>query len=172
MTHREERSNNVSSDEGSDNEDVVEDPVVESLMERAVYKLQKENRELKRTINDLQSQVEKLQDEAEEVHLDVIRRSQKNFDCNLDLFKRISAYTKHTLFRHIKFITSDEILDDLESKHSLASVTMKHLEVDARDRISWWRACRISVSDTIGIQRNQVAQVIKTQVLSKYTTAV
>jgi TolA-binding protein len=171
-THQEERSDNVSSDEGSDNEDVVEDPVVDRLMERAVYKLQKENRELKRTINDLQSEVEKLRDEAEEVRLDVIRRSQKNFDCNLDLFKRISAYTKHTLFRHIKFITSDEILDDLESKHSLANVTMKHFEVDARDRISWWRACRISVSDTIGIQRNQVAQAVKTQVLSKYPTAV
>jgi hypothetical protein len=170
-TRREERvEHGVSPDGSSDSEDLVEDPVVDSLMERAVYKLRKENRELRHGIEELESEVEKLRDEAEEVRLDVIRRSQKNFECNLDLFKRISAYVKHTLFRHIKFITSDEILDDLESKHSLANITMKHFEVDAMDRISWWRACRISVSDTIGIQRNQVAQAIKTQVLSKYTT--
>jgi len=152
---------NVSSDASSDEDEGTQ------WKDRLIDSMKKENRDLKRAIEELESTVQRLNQEAEEVRLDVIHRSQKNFECDMDLYKKISDFTKQTLFRHIKFITSDEILNNLESKTSLANVTMDCFDVDARDRISWWRACRIAVSDAIGNHRNQVAQAIKTQVLSK-----
>jgi hypothetical protein len=112
-----------------------------------------------------------MEEETESVRLDIIRRSQMNFDCEGELFKRIEEYAKKTLFRHVKFITSEEMLNDLERKTSLANVTMDNFCVPGVDCISWWRTCSIStVSDALTTQRNQVVMSIKAQVLSKCTT--
>jgi hypothetical protein len=92
---------------------------------------------------------------------------QQIIECDQELYKRIGEYTKETLFRHIKFITSDAMLNDLESPTSLANITMNHFGVDVRDRILWWRSCGDAVRDAIGNQWNQVTQAIKAQVLSK-----
>jgi uncharacterized membrane-anchored protein YhcB (DUF1043 family) len=164
----EERMQSVSSDASSEEENVPDAEGMDRVMDRIILKLKKENRDLKRKNEVLQDEVEGLKEEADNVRKEVIRQSQKNFSMNQDLFKQITDFTKKKLFRHIKFITSDDILDDLEKKKSLANITMNHFNVDTGDRISWWRACRISVSDTIGNQRNQVAQAIKTQVLSEF----
>jgi hypothetical protein len=134
---------------------------------KELEKMKKENREMRNKIRELEGDIERMEGEAESVRLDIIRRSQMNFDCEGELFKRIEEYAKKTLFRHIKFITSDEILNDLETKSSLANVTMDNFDVPGADRISWWRTCSIMVSDAISTQRNQVVLSIKAQVLSK-----
>jgi hypothetical protein len=108
-----------------------------------------------------------LKAEVEDIREDVITRSQKIVECDQVLYKRISEYTKKTLFRHIKFITSDDLMNNLESKTSLANITMTHFKIDVRDRIAWWRACSDAVSDAICTQRSQVNQAVKAQVLSK-----
>lgn len=160
------RHQHVSSDVSGDEE--------ESLTRRRerkeLEKMKKENREMRNTIQELKGDMQRMEEEAESVRLDIIRRSQMNFDCEGELFKRIEEYAKKTLFRHIKFITSEEMLNDLESKTSLANVTMDNFHVPGADRISWWRTCSITVSDAITNQRNQVVMSIKAQVLSKCTT--
>ena len=122
---------------------------------------------LEREIRQLRDTVETLRAQTEMHRLDVIARSQRRVECDHELYKRIGDYTKQTLFRHIKFITSDAMLNDLASKTSLANITMDHFGIDVRDRISWWRACSCAVSDAISNHRNQVTQAIKAQVLSK-----
>jgi hypothetical protein len=129
--------------------------------------LEKENEELRDIVVNLEKKVATLRAEAKEIRLDVITRSQRIVECDQELYKRIGEFTKQTLFRHIKFITSDAMLNDLVSRTSLANITMNHFRIDVRDRISWWRACGHAVSDAICKQRNQVAQAIKAQVLSK-----
>jgi hypothetical protein len=60
------------------------------------------------------------------------------------------------------------MLNDLESKTSLANITMDHFGIKDWDHISWWRACSsCAVSDAISNHWNQVTQAIKAQVLSK-----
>ena len=74
---------------------------------------------------------------------------------------------KTKLFRHIKFITSDNMMNNLEEKDSLANLTMNKFKIDVRDRIAWWRAYGYMVSDTISNQGSQVNQAVKAQILSK-----
>ena len=88
-------------------------------------------------VANLREKVATLRAEAEATRLDVIARSQQIIECDQELYKRIGEYTKETLFRHIKFITSDAMLNDLESPTSLANITMSHFGVDVRDRILW-----------------------------------
>ena len=123
--------------------------------------------DLEREIRRLRETVETLRADAETQRLDVIARSQKLVECDTELYKRIGEYTKQTLFRHIKFVTSDKMMNDLQSKMSLGNITMNHFGIDPRDRISWWRACSCAASDAISNHRNQVTQAIKAQVLSK-----
>lgn len=123
--------------------------------------------DLEREIRRLRETVESLRADAETQRLDVIARSQKLVECDTELYKRIGEYTKQTLFRHIKFVTSDKMMNDLQSKMSLGNITMNHFGIDPRDRISWWRACSCAASDAISNHRNQVTQAIKAQVLSK-----
>jgi cupin superfamily acireductone dioxygenase involved in methionine salvage len=130
-------------------------------------KLEKENRRLRSQVLTRDQAVEALQAEVEYIRMDVITRSQKKVECDNDLYKSIAEYTKKTLFRHVKFITSEAMLMDLEGKTSLANITMDHFAIDIPDRISWWNACSVAVSDAINSQRNQVNQALKAQVLSK-----
>ena len=111
--------------------------------------------------------LETLHAAAETQRLDVIARSQKLVECDTELYKRIGEYTKQTLFHHIKFVMSDNMLNDLQSKMSLGNITMNHFGIDPQDCISWWRACSCAASDAISNHWNQVTQVIKAQVLSK-----
>ena len=112
--------------------------------------------------------VETLRGDAEAHKRDLVERSLRRVECDPEMYKRIGEYTKQTLFRHIKFITSDTMLNDLQSKTSLGNITMNHYGIDDRDRIAWWRTCNVAVSDAISNHRNQVTQAIKAQVLSKY----
>jgi hypothetical protein len=65
------------------------------------------------------------------------------------MVKRIGEYTKQMLFRHIKFITSDTMLNDLQSKMSLGFIMMNHYGINDQDCIAWWRTCNVAVSDAI-----------------------
>jgi peptide subunit release factor RF-3 len=85
-----------------------------------------------------------------------------------ELYKRINDFARKNLFRHIKFITSERMINDLESKTSLGNVTMNHFNIDDRDRIAWWRACSGAVTDAMCNQWSLTAQAIKAQVLGKY----
>jgi hypothetical protein len=130
-------------------------------------KLGRENRKLKSQLVTRDRTVEALQAEVEDIRMDVITRSQKTVECDHDLYKSIAEFTRQKLFRHVKFITSNAMLMDLECKTLLANITMDHFDIDILDRISWWKACNVPVSDTINSQRNQVNQALKAQVLSK-----
>jgi hypothetical protein len=124
--------------------------------------------DLEKEIKRLREMVESLRGDAEAHKRDLVERSLRRVECDPEMYKRIGEYTKQTLFRHIKFITSDTMLNDLESKTSLGNITMNHYRIDERDRIAWWRSCNVAVSDAISNHRNQVTQAIKAQVLSKY----
>jgi hypothetical protein len=118
---------------------------------------------------ELEDKVETLILEQEEsIWKDVIRQSQLNYNCDADLYKRINDFTRKSLFRHVKFITSRKMLNDLESKTSLGNITMNHFKVEDRDRISWWRACSGAVADAMCNQRSTTAQAIKAWVVGKY----
>jgi hypothetical protein len=149
--------------DGEDNEERVDG----THWRDVVTKLERDNRKLKSQVLARDRTVAALQAEVEDIRMDLITRSQKTLDCDDDLYKRIVEYTKQTLFRHVKFITGDAILNDLECKTSLANITMNHFGIDIPDRISWWKAYHLAVSDTIGTHRNQVNQALKAQVLSK-----
>jgi predicted RNase H-like nuclease (RuvC/YqgF family) len=122
--------------------------------------LEKENLRLKNKILELEDKVETLILEQESIRKDVIRQSQLNYNCDADLYKRINDLTRKTLFHHVKFITSEKMLNDLESKTSLGNITMNHFKVDDRDRISWWRACSGAVTDAMCNHRSTIAQAI------------
>jgi predicted RNase H-like nuclease (RuvC/YqgF family) len=98
--------------------------------------LEKKNRWLRNQISELEDKVETLMEEEDNIRKDVIRQSQINFNCDTELYKRISDLTRKTLFQHVKFITSDKMLNDLQSKMSLGSITMNHFNIDKRDRIA------------------------------------
>jgi hypothetical protein len=157
-------SDNVSYGSSKDDDD---DDDVSADWKETVINLKEENNELRMLVSRLERQVAALHAEAENVRLDVITRSQKIIECDQELYKRIGEFARQKLFRHIKFITSNDILNNLESKTSLANIMMDYFNINVRDRISWWRACSDAVSDAIGNQRNQVTQAIKSQVLSK-----
>jgi hypothetical protein len=106
-------------------------------------------------------------EEQEQIRKDVVRRSQLNFECDADLYRKINNFTRKTLFRHVKFITSERMLNDLESKTSLGNITMNHFKVEDRDKIAWWRACSGAVADALCNQRSTTAQAIKAQVMGK-----
>jgi hypothetical protein len=76
--------------------------------------LEKENLWLKNKAEMLEDKVETMIEEQEQIWNDVVWRSQKNFECDADLYRRINDFTRKTLFRHIKFIASEK-LNDLES---------------------------------------------------------
>jgi hypothetical protein len=133
--------------------------------------LEKENLQLKNKIlelEELEDKVETLILEQASIWKDVIRQSQLNYNCDADLNKRINDFTRKTLFRHVKFITSEKMLNDLESKTSLGNITMNHFKVDDRDRISWWRASSGAVTDAMCNQWSTTAQAIKARVVGKY----
>jgi hypothetical protein len=88
-------------------------------------------------------------------------------ECDLVVYKRITEYTKKKLFQHIKFITSDNMMNNMEKTDSLANLTRDQFEINVRDCIAWWRAYGYVVSDTISNQRSQVNQAVKAQILSK-----
>jgi hypothetical protein len=134
---------------------------------QCTMKLKEENDMLKRQLLTMDVKVVAMKAEMEGIRVDVIARSQKIMDCDPAIYKRITEYTKKKLFRHIKFITSDNMMNNMESETSLANLTMNHFEIDVRDRIAWWRAYGFAVSDTISNQRSQVNQAVKAQVLSK-----
>jgi hypothetical protein len=154
----------VSAESGSDDEE-SEDKSID--WRQCAMKLQEENDMLKRELLANDVKVAALKAEMEGIRVDVIARSQKIVECDPVVYKRITEWTKKKLFRHIKFITSDYMMNNLEEKDSLANLTMNHFEIDVRDRIAWWRAYGYAVSDTISNQRSQVNQAVKTQVLSK-----
>jgi hypothetical protein len=81
--------------------------------------------------------------EQEEYWKDVIRRLQINYNCDVEIYKRINDLTRKTLFHHVKFITSKMMLNDLESRTSLDNIIINHFNIDDRDRIAWWRACKV-----------------------------
>jgi hypothetical protein len=106
-------------------------------------------------------------EEQEQIWNDVVWQSQQNFECNGDLYRKINDFTRKTLFRHVKFITSERMLNDLERKTSLGNITMNHFKVEDRDKIAWWRACSGAVADAMCNQRSTTAQAIKAQVMGK-----
>lgn len=166
MTHterdvRHKGRSDVSSDSFSEEENCEDWKVRVSFLE-------KENLRLKNKVLELNERVETLTEEQEEERKDVIRRSQMNYNCDAELYKRINDFARKKLFRHVKFITSERMINDLESKTSLGNVTMNHFNIDERDRIAWWRACSGAVTDAVCNQRSSTAQAIKAQVLGKY----
>jgi hypothetical protein len=75
---------------------------------------------------------------------------------------------KEKPFHNIKFITSNNMMNNLEEKDSLANLTMNKFKINVRDHITWWRAYGYAVSDTIRRnQRSPVNQAMKAQILSK-----
>ena len=134
--------------------------------ERAVM-FEKENLRLKNKVEMLEDKVKTMIEEQEQIRKDVVRRSQLNFECDADLYRKINNFTRKTLFRHVKFITSERMLNDLESKMSLGNITMNHFKVEDRDKIAWWRACSGAVADALCNQRSTTAQAIKAQVMGK-----
>ena len=118
--------------DGEDNEERLDGTQWREVM----TKLERDNRKLKRQVLARDRMVAALQAEVEDIRMDVITRSQKTLDFDDDLYKRIVEYTKQTLFRHVKFIISDAILNDLECKTSLANIMMNHFSIDIPDRIS------------------------------------
>ena len=157
------RWNNLRDNDDNNDEDEDDD----TDWREVARKLDKENRKLRSQVVTRDQNVEALQAEVEAIRMDVITRSQKTVVCDGDLYKRIFEYTKKTLFRQVKFITSEAMMMDLECETSVANVTMDHFVIAIPDRISWWRACNIAVGDAVNSQRNQVNQALKAQVLSK-----
>ena len=73
---------------------------------------EKENLRLKNKVEMLEDKVETMIEEQEQIRKDVVRRSQLNFECDADLYRKINNFTRKTLFRHVKFITSERMLND------------------------------------------------------------
>jgi hypothetical protein len=115
----------------------------------------------------LKEKVETMIEEQEQTRNDVVWQSQKNFECDADLYRRINDLTRKTLFRHVKFIMRKRMLNDLESTTSLGNITMNHFKVEDRDKIAWWSVCSGAVVDAMCNQRSTTAQAIKAQVLGK-----
>jgi predicted RNase H-like nuclease (RuvC/YqgF family) len=159
------RNENVSSDTSRSDDDSIVREIETSTRDRTA--LRRENQEMKNKMKELESELQKMKEKAEADCQEIIRKSHEYFKCDGDLSKRIKEYVKKTLFRHVKFITSDVMLNNLQKEMSMANVTMDNFNVKANDRISWWRTCSITVSDAISTQRNQVIMSIKAQVLSK-----
>jgi chromosome segregation ATPase len=74
--------------------------------------LEKENGRLRNQISELEDEVETLKEEGEKITRDLIHQSQMTVDYDNQLYKRIGDFTRQTLFRHIKFITSNGMLHD------------------------------------------------------------
>jgi hypothetical protein len=159
MTQRSSVSTESSGDEDSEDENID--------WRKCAIKLEEENEMLRRQLLAKDVKVAALKAEVEGIRVDVIARSQKIVECDPVVYKRITEWTKKKLFRHIKFITSDTMMNNLEEKDSLANLTMNEFKIDVRDRIAWWRAYGYVVSDTISNQRSQVNQAVKAQILSK-----
>jgi hypothetical protein len=159
-------NNDATSEHASSSSGEEESDDDKENLKRKIRGLKKQNLDLKKVVVHLQKSLENQMAEVQRIRVDIITRSQKIVDCDPDLYSRIGDFTKQTLFRHMKFITSDAMLNDLETKTSIANITMDHFGIDDRDRIAWWRACNDALSDEICNQRNQVTQAIKAQVLS------
>jgi hypothetical protein len=98
---------------------------------------------------------------------DIITRSNYVMKCDNNLYTKIAKFVRTCMFPHVKFIVNDDMINNLSNPKSIPSRTMDHFNIDARDRIAWWRGCNHAVTDTISNYRNQVNQAIKAQVLSK-----
>ena len=131
-------------------------------------KLQEENDMLKRQLLANDVKVAALKTKVEGIRVDMITWSQKIVECDPVVYKKITEWTKKKLFHNIKFITSDNMMNNLEEKDSLANLTMNKFKINVQDRIAWWRVYGYAVSDTISNQRSQVNQAVKAQIISKW----
>jgi predicted RNase H-like nuclease (RuvC/YqgF family) len=59
--------------------------------------LEKENLRLKNKVKMLEDKVMTMIEEQEQIRNDVVRQSQKNFECDADLYRRINEFTRKTL---------------------------------------------------------------------------
>jgi ElaB/YqjD/DUF883 family membrane-anchored ribosome-binding protein len=127
---------NVSIDT-SDEDDNNSENQVENWRSKAMELLRK-NEKLKSKLRSQDLAMAAVKKELENVRMDVINRSQKVVECTPELYKRVGEYAKQKLFPHIKFITSNKIMNNLSCQTSLPNITMNHFKIDVRDHISWW----------------------------------
>jgi predicted RNase H-like nuclease (RuvC/YqgF family) len=109
-------SEEVSSDASRSDDDSIDSIEREIESTREMTAMKRENREMKNKVKELESQLKKMKDEAEADRQEMIRKSHEYFECDEDLSRKIEEFTKKTLFRHVKFITSDVMLNDLQKK--------------------------------------------------------
>ena len=75
--------------------------------------------------------------------------------------KDIIRIVKQTLFKKVKFITSQQTLDDITSPGSIGRQIIAHFDVAPQDQAAFWNTYKDDVRKAFNMRRNEVQTAIQ-----------
>ena len=136
-------------------------------LEATIDKVTMENTALLKENAKLRLLWEREKQEKEQIHTRVMQKARQTLRLEKETYAKVKRYATQTLFRVVKFITSEKELRDLESPNSIANHVMGELKIEEEDRIAWWAVYNVAVTDGITDRRNHINTNMKKWVLRK-----
>jgi len=115
-----------------------------------------------------------MHNEREQVEIDkqaferrVLEKAQGHFEMEKGTYQKAVKHVKTKMFPRVKFITSEQEMEDLMNPRSMANIMMDEMNIHREDRVAWWKTYKVALLDGIANQRSTVTMNIKEWVMHK-----